>query len=340
MTDLDVPSRTSVRRAGEALKNPALDQKHALMILSKWRSLHAYPINAFQTLLRKKVGEKAIIAQRLKRLPSIISKLQRFQDMGLERMQDIGGVRIVLPSVKDVYALHDDLLKSRFEHEALLPPKDYIKTPKQDGYRCLHQVFKYNSKIHPSLNGLCIELQIRTKLQHAWATAVETLGIIERASFKTGEGSEEFKTFFKLSSALFAMKENTTIVSDYADYTKEQLIAEIKALETQLQVTRKLSGLAITNRHIESVTMGSADYHLIELLKHGDKWRVSLTTFTKSQIKSAEQLYEAKESEAKTNPNIDVVLVSAGDLKQLRKAYPNYFLDTNVFIQQLADLLH
>ena len=98
--------------------------------------------------------------------------------------------------------------KARFDHEPILPPVDYIEKPKDDGYRSLHQVFKYKSTIAPELNGLFIELQIRTKLQHSWATAVETLGLVEKSSFKTGEGAEEFKRFFKLASVLFAHHES------------------------------------------------------------------------------------------------------------------------------------
>ena len=46
-------------------------------------------------------------------------------------------------------------------------------------------------------------------------------------------------------------------------------------------------------------------------------------------------MYDALEKETKNNPDIDVVLVSVGDLKAIKKAYPNYFLDTNEFIKDL-----
>ncbi len=182
---LEVPSKKKVQKAGKKL---AKDDT----------SIEEFN-NAMATLRSKvkRLGFKApIIAQRLKRTPSIIRKLQRFPSMSLASMQDIGGIRIVLSSIDDVYKLHDDIIKNsgrskhepllppydyiKSKHEPLLPPYDYIKQPKQDGYRSLHQVFKYKSEQYSELNGLQIELQIRTKLQHAWATAVETLGIIER----------------------------------------------------------------------------------------------------------------------------------------------------------------
>lgn len=342
---LDFPTKSSVRKAGDKLKDPSMDHAEALEILSKWRALHSYPINTFQATLRGKVEtlglKKAIIAQRLKRLPSIISKLQRINGMKLDRMQDIGGVRIVLSSVKDVHSLYNNLLKSnrRFGHEPQLPPKDYIQQPKSDGYRCLHQVFKYKSRTYPELDGLHIELQIRTHLQHAWATAVETLGVVEKSSFKTGEGSEEFKTFFKLTSALFSMKEGTPVLDEYSHYSLEELKEKTLLLEQKLQVFVKLKGLSVTSRHIEAATIESADYHLIELFKIDETWKVSLTPFTKAQLDFAEQMYELREQKTKNNPNFDVVLVSVGSLKQLKKAYPNYFLDTEEFIKQLSIML-
>ncbi len=106
---LNVPSKTSVRKAGHILATNTgnVDADDAFSLLSQWRSLHSYPINTFQATLRQKINtlglKNAIVAQRLKRTPSIIAKLKRLKTMGLDRMQDIGGLRIVLASVDDVY---------------------------------------------------------------------------------------------------------------------------------------------------------------------------------------------------------------------------------------------
>lgn len=315
-----------------------------MAILSQWRGLHSYPINTFQATLRSKVKKlklKApIIAQRLKRTPSIIRKLQRFPSMDLSRMQDIGGIRIVLSSIEDVYQLHDNIVnsKSRFEHEPLLPPYDYIKQPKEDGYRSLHQVFKYKSPSSPELNGLFIELQIRTKLQHAWATAVETLGIIERSSFKTGEGAEDFKRFFQLASALFAYYEKQPILDALADTDITAIAYELVELEKRLQIYAKLKGLIITARQIETSAKESNEYHLMELDTTSTEPTVSLIAFAKGQLEMAESLYKLREMQTQNKPNIEVVLISAGNLKDIKKAYPNYFLDTQDFIKHLSHI--
>lgn len=65
-----------------------------LEIFNNWRALHSYPMNIIYMNLNrriKKLGiQDAIIVQRLKRSPSILNKLNRFKDMQLSRMQDIG----------------------------------------------------------------------------------------------------------------------------------------------------------------------------------------------------------------------------------------------------------
>jgi len=102
--------------------------------------------------------------------------------MQLSRMQDIGGVRAVVNSIKEVRALQSEYQDTkRFTHK-LARENDYILDPKTDGYRGVHLVYKYNNTLARNglaaqYKGLAIELQIRTKLQHTWATAVETMGL-------------------------------------------------------------------------------------------------------------------------------------------------------------------
>ena len=65
--------------------------------------------------------------------------------MQLDRMQDIGGIRAVVNNVREVRFIHESLIKGRHKHRPVMPPKDYIAEPKPDGYRGIHQVFKYST---------------------------------------------------------------------------------------------------------------------------------------------------------------------------------------------------
>lgn len=347
MTDIAnkpiVPSKESVKKAGEVIRNMdkagQLELQKAYEILSIWRSLHAYPINAFSTHLRRvaKEGYKApLVAQRLKRFDSILNKLLRIPQMSLARMQDIGGLRVILSDVESVYRFHAALIdRPSSRHTPILPPKDYIALPKADGYRSLHQVFAYKSRRYPELDGLKVELQLRSSLQHAWATAVETLGIIEKASFKTGEGSEQIRQYFKLASAIFAYAEAGAMPEGLVDCHPDSLVRQLKTLDSELRITEKIGSLAQTLKRLSVKRLDKNAYHLIEL--NLARHTISITAFSEGQIENAASFYQFREQETRNNPDISVVLLRAGDMQALQKAYPNYFLDAKLFLDNLAE---
>ncbi|RSZ23740.1 RelA/SpoT domain-containing protein [Acinetobacter bereziniae] len=347
MTDqykIQVPGTNVLRRAGATLIDSNAtedDVRDAYVVIDQWRSLHSYPIDTFQKTLKRRCGQLGFkdftVAQRLKRMPSIMSKLIRNPKMNLARMQDVGGLRIILPTVQDVYILHNDLIviNRRFSHIPKLPCNDYIKNPKADGYRSLHQVFTYKSRDHEELDGLSIELQIRTNLQHTWATAVETLGVIENTSIKSGYGSDDIKLFLKLSSALFSIKEEMPVIEELTDLSPRDIAYQAKELELKLQIFSKLKGFAISTSQIETTSRSQYAYHLLILEKIDGNWKVHVMPFSKSQEDKAKSFYALMEAKTRNDINSDVVLVSVGDMKAIKKAYPNYFLDTNQFIKEM-----
>lgn len=339
--DFGIPSKKSVRRAGAVLRSPAVGRNEfddAIDILSRWRRCFFLPLDEYRTQLRKAMVEldikDVVVAQRLKRTPSIVTKLVRFPDMQLDRMQDIGGVRTVLNSVEEVREVHKALEQGRHKHTPVIPPKDYMTEPKADGYRGIHQVFRYCSTAHKEFEGLPVEVQIRTKLQHYWATAVETLGVIEKSSFKTGIGDESFKQFFRLSSALFSIKEKLPVLASLREKPAREIVEEFLALEKQLGVFDKLEAFTSVMNAASGVENKKNDGYYLLMLET-EKKRTSFIPFTKDQQEYAEQLYTLVEQREKDNPNVDVVLAAAGDMKDLRTAYPNYFADTTAFIENL-----
>lgn len=94
--------------------------------------------------------------------------------MKLGRMQDIGSLRAIVDSVPNVRKLEEGYRNSHFKH-ILTSSKNYIDKPKKDGHRSIHLIYKYANKSVPIYDGISLELQLRTRLQHAWATAVETM---------------------------------------------------------------------------------------------------------------------------------------------------------------------
>jgi len=105
-------SNKEINQAGKILADLNVSQNFierttAMTIVEEWRASHAYPLRAVKTLLKQNARKfgNAVVSGRPKRMPSIISKLQRNENMQLVTMHDVGGCRAVLPSINQVKAL-------------------------------------------------------------------------------------------------------------------------------------------------------------------------------------------------------------------------------------------
>jgi putative GTP pyrophosphokinase len=155
--------------------------------------------------------------------------------MRLSTMQDIGGLRAILESSEDVYKLLDLYKKSRSKH-TLFSLDDYIKDPKADGYRSIHLVYKLAKS-----PGLFLEIQLRSQLQHIWATGVEVFGTLKKSSFKSGQGDKRWLEFFSILSSVFAIKENKPTLKQHQSFSTAELVGQLRNLITELQVVHTLN---------------------------------------------------------------------------------------------------
>lgn len=335
-------SKSEINRAGaDLVSNKVGTEKYdkALEVVNSWRASHAYPINTFVSTLRKKVRKISdpIVAQRLKRLPTIIDKLERYPEMNLVRMQDIGGVRGVVNTIEevcDLTAQYEDT--SRFTHE-LIRHDDYIKNPKPDGYRGVHLVYKYDNTLARNnkaeqYKGLIIELQLRTKLQHTWATAVETMGTFRNEALKSSKGSNEWLEFFALTSSSFAYLEKTPTLEKFSNLSLEKTFKRMKELDEKNRILEQIKGYSYAARVIHDRKIDGF-YQLISL--NTKEHTLTINPFKKDELDSASDAYEKLEANAARGEPIESVLVAVGRLKSLRQAYPNYFLDTRTFLEKI-----
>lgn len=86
-----------------------------------------------------------------------------------DRIQDIVGMRIVFDNMDNLNRFVNKMKKSyRSSKMSFVFERcsDYISSPKLDGYRCIHHIYKYLRGKYQQCYGLSIELQIRTKMQH------------------------------------------------------------------------------------------------------------------------------------------------------------------------------
>ena len=187
-------SREQVNVAGARLISGGVSEsemEQSLKIVNNWRSSHSCLLQTTKMLLlgrAQKIDGIPLVAQRIKRIQTIKEKLIKQTDMKLSQMQDIGGCRAILKDVSLVEKLLFIYEKARAKNPnnrvEFSGMKNYILEPKIDGYRGIHLVYKYRT-ISPKLqvfSGLKIEIQLRSKLQHAWATAVEAMSDITKQS--------------------------------------------------------------------------------------------------------------------------------------------------------------
>jgi ppGpp synthetase/RelA/SpoT-type nucleotidyltranferase len=317
-------------------------REEEIKVLDNWRACHAFPLQVIKmTLYRraKKIDPDALVAQRLKRRPSIEIKLRDNPNMKLSQMQDIGGCRAVLSNIYNVRELakiykeaHAKSPKNRSDWDGS-DDFDYIARPKPDGYRSIHMVFRFQSSSdeHAIYNGQRIEVQIRSKLQHLWATAVETAQLFTGQALKSKvkNASEDWLRFFSLTSSAFALRERCAAVPG-TPATKREVAFELANIIHRTDIMGNLSNWNDTIHILEDKDQPQAHFYL--LILDTEKRTLQVERFEKWRASEAQTAYDKAEKNSERSPNVQVVLVSVDDLDALRKAYPNYYVDTRGFI--------
>lgn len=343
-----VPSESGnqINKAGEILsdrkKRASVSEfEWAWDLTGRWRACHAYPINTFQSTLRTKTRDFSgapIVAQRLKRMPTIIDKLRRYPSMQLTQMQDIAGVRAVLDSVSQVRELANDYRNNTAFDHRLRNVKDYISEPRDmDGYRSIHLIYEYKNNRNHAYDGLILEVQMRSKLQHIWATAVETMGTFLGQALKSRQGEKAWLDFFAIRSSAFALMEHCPSVPRFEDLSLKQTFQAVKASETALGALERMRGFSAAVNEI--VKTGTARFYHVVVLDSLQK-TVEIYPYDRDSFKEALSAVSKFEEKAAKGEKIEPVLVSAGPLDQLRRAYPNFFLDIRAFDQMVKTILN
>jgi hypothetical protein len=332
-------SRAEVDTAGDVLIDDSLPSDalervaaldSALAVINNWRSSHSFPLNTLQMYLRgqaKKVDSRCLVAQRIKRLSSIELKLRRFSWLKLSEMQDIGGCRAVVKSVRQVYGLVRLYKRSDIKHK-LVDEDDYIRNPKRSGYRGYHLIYRYHSDRNETYNDLKVEIQLRSRLQHAWATAVEIVGHIVHQALKASRGEQDWLQFFALMGNAIALRERTIAMPNMP--TGDELRKELRKYVNRLGVEGYLGAANIAYSAPSQLGIENAHYFLLEL--DFAARTIQVRGYPKNELEKASSDYLTIERSIADKP-ADAVLVSVESVRALRRAYPNYFLDAGVFME-------
>jgi len=265
--------------------------------------------------------------------------------MDLSRMQDIAGIRLVLNTtcspeqgLRDIDTLFQHCLAVLTSQNYKIRDKvfHYVNSPKESGYRAIHFVVE-SATGHPDFSILPIEVQLRTKCQHLWAMAVETVDMVYSQSLKSSEGSEEWATFFKMCSAAISHLEAGTVHPQYADYSTAKLKSELTQYATERTFFQKMSNIKVVDDIIRREDPDLA-YCLLELnLKQG---KTKAYGFLHNQSQLANAIYtKLEQSTACLQGDAYVVLISVDHVKNIQTLYPSYFLDVSDFMSKIREFL-
>ena len=191
------------------------------------------------------------------------------------------------------------------------------------------------NKVRELFVNMKVELQIRTKIQHSWATAVEVIDTFTGRSLKSGEGEEKWLRFFKLISIEFEKLESDSIRYDFNKdnfYEISNLVEELKIFDRLRMFTMSIH--AITRRLKPSK---KGVYFLIDLDIASMSGTYSI--YSNNKFNEATNHYNKLDESCQTSNNRSIVLVSAKSLSELKKGYPNYFADTRNFEENVKKFL-
>ena len=355
-------SKKEVVRAGEALINDSLTNDdaafhHTMNVLTYWRNSHIVPLNLAHALLNRfihRVDKKAFVAKRLKRFDSIKKKLQRFDQMQLKNMQDIGGIRVVVSDLSKINSIYKILINEHcfYNGDKLIKMDNYIENPKDDGYRCLHIVGKFNNELDEERK---IEFQIRTTLQHSWATALEIVDIFTGQNLKSNLGFLTYKNFFKDVSDQFQLMENLSGFqnNDRGIFLKEYLkkvLADYTLTRQCIDITKILEmkmGLMSFEEQLKSYCKAAEDINqklMSKNYKDGfvlirlnvQNYKIEDEFFNRSEHDLASLRYSQYEKLLSNDKKWIITLLSTDAVGGLKEAYPNYFADSEIFLNYIS----
>ncbi len=122
------------------------------------------PIESIKT--RIKSTEGIIKKANKKKIPFTMQSIE-------ENIRDIAGIRVICSFSEDIYMLADCLLQQ--DDIRLIEMKDYIKHPKESGYRSLHLIIEIPIFLQNEKRPMKVEVQLRTIAMDFWASVEHKL---------------------------------------------------------------------------------------------------------------------------------------------------------------------
>lgn len=154
------------------------------------------PISSIKTRLKSPISIKEKLERR--RLRFNVDEIEK-------NLDDIAGVRVICSFPEDVYTIADALLRQ--DDIELIIKKDYIKNPKENGYRSLHLIVTVPIFLAHEKRVMKVEIQLRTIAMDFWASLEHQLKYKKNVDF-TADMVNELKCCAELSAELDKRMDN------------------------------------------------------------------------------------------------------------------------------------
>ncbi|TDK38613.1 hypothetical protein E2F50_00155 [Rhizobium deserti] len=340
-------NKTAVKRAGKAISEGHETPADADLV-DRWRAAHGYVINTFQIWLKRHIARQSFeveFVQRLKRRTTVFDKLRRRSADGaaliadVSAMHDFAGCRMIFNTVADLKTfreyMHSTGVMKNVNHTLRYGPDkyDYIERPKSTGYRGIHDVYRHlprgseRRQERKPWDGLLVEIQYRTRAQHAWATAVEISDLLDGERTKFELDATKRGRFFAIASELIA-RQQEGMNRAFSGTATMDLQVELQKLENELKILQRLSVLK------QFTDEEKIQQHTVLNIFRGNDGTPDLEVLP---FKSATLAIEKATELERSGRSLNAVYVRSDNPKQLRSAYRNYFNDPIDFVQILQE---
>ncbi len=319
-------SKREVRKAGYILVADESDEKAfapAMDRMNYWRAIHIEPLGRLLNEARSAAKElpDLLIAGRIKKRGTIIDKLRREGNVkDLDTMYDIAGCRIVVNSLKELELVVAEALKSPYCDTN--QTRDYIRSPKRDGYRGVHIIYRFDDL--KCGHALRAELQVRTEKEHAWATAVEMYDTAAQTRLKFKSDNSMPFWFFKKASAVIEDIEMGRPVEGKRIRAIGDRLPEGKTFVEVVDLLKGANNAAYLIGAEPGITI--ADHCLIDFVA-----TEQMLSVTKLKSDNVAEAYFRAENDLAAEGH-DIVLMKGFSFDGLRRLYPNYFGNIDMFI--------
>lgn len=320
-------TKGEIDRLGERISTSKVVSADDLNMLQEFRKSYSDALSHMFESIKEaaiKVDEKTIVTFRIKRIDTIIRKLQRFAgskhgSMKLSRMWDIAGCRCILFNLIEdkIYRMADEISEIDGIDEKT-EGNDYVLQAKPDGYRSYHMYVEHKDYKKP------IEIQIRNKTMHTWATLVEIFDLLFGLGIKEGNKNNILQDFL----LLYSRKD------ELSPLERERFIK----IEQEKQIFKSICDAFAKNyakvRQQWASRSQGANYLVIEA---GKDYPTTINAFT--NFNEAEDYYYTQYLENRPNTNIVLVYSAKSDFSQISFAYSNYILSTHDFFYDYKNIL-